>query len=87
MSFAAPLFLLCLLAVPALAYLYVAYERRRGAAGAAFASARMAPSVLPRRPGWRRHVPIAAFSLAVIVLVVAAARPRPSAFSPAFPAA
>lgn len=82
MSFAAPLFLLGLLAVPALAYLYVAYERRRGAAGAAFASARMAPSVLPRRPGWRRHVPIAAFALAVIVLVVAAARPQAKVAAP-----
>jgi Ca-activated chloride channel family protein len=81
-SFAAPLFLLGLLAVPALAILYVAYERRRGAARATFATSWMAPSVLPRRPGWRRQVPIGAFALAVIVLIVAAARPQAKVAAP-----
>jgi Ca-activated chloride channel family protein len=81
-SFAAPLLLLGLLAVPVLAYLYVSNQRRRGVAVATFASDRLAASVMPRRPGWRRHAPMIAFGLAVIVLVVAAARPQAKVAAP-----
>jgi Ca-activated chloride channel family protein len=76
MSFAAPLVLLALLALPALAVLYVREQRRRRAAAAAFAAPALQPSVAPRRPGWRRHAPLAAVALALALLVVAAAKPQ-----------
>jgi Ca-activated chloride channel family protein len=75
-SFAAPLTLLGLLLVPALIAWYVVLQRNRGRAAAAFAAPSMAASVVPRRPRWRRHVPLLAFALAIAVLVVAAARPQ-----------
>ena len=74
MSFAAPLVLLALLALPVLLVLYVVEQRRRRAAAAAFAAPAMQPSVVPRRPGWRRHAPIAAAGLALALLVAAAAK-------------
>lgn len=76
MSFGAPLVLLALLAVPLLGWFYVVEQRRRERVATAFVSAAMLPSVAPRRPGWRRHVPIAAFALAIAVLIAAAAKPR-----------
>ena len=76
MSFAAPLVLFGLLAIPALAAWYVAVQRDRRRAAAAFAAPRLAGSVTPHRPGWRRHAPMLAFVLALAILVVAAARPQ-----------
>ena len=76
MSFAAPLVLLGLLAIPALAAWYVAVQRDRRRAAAAFAAPRLAGSVTPHRPGWRRHAPMLAFALALAILIVAAARPQ-----------
>jgi Ca-activated chloride channel homolog len=76
MSFAAPLVLLALVALPVLAVLYALEQRRRRAAAAAFAAPALQPSVAPRRPGWRRHAPIAAAALALALLVVAAAKPQ-----------
>jgi Ca-activated chloride channel homolog len=78
MSFANPLPLLGLLAAPVLLAWYMTGQRTRREAAAAFAAPRMTPSVAPHRPGWRRHAPMAAFLLALIVLVVGAARPRVS---------
>jgi Ca-activated chloride channel family protein len=75
-SFGAPLVLVALVAVPLLAAGYVALQRDRVRAAAAFAAPHMGPSVAPRRPRWRRHVPLAAFLLAVAILVVAAAKPQ-----------
>jgi Ca-activated chloride channel family protein len=75
-SFGSPLILIALLIVPALVAWYVTMQRTRGRAAAAFAAPTMAPSVAPRRPRWRRHVPLLAFALAIAVLVVAAARPQ-----------
>jgi Ca-activated chloride channel family protein len=75
-SFAAPLVLLALLAIPALVAWYAVLQRDRGRAAAAFAAPALAPSVAPRRPRWRRHAPLLAFVLAVAILVVAAARPQ-----------
>ena len=76
MSFAAPLVLLALAALPLLAVWYAGEQRRRRAAAAAFAAPALQPSVAPRRPGWRRHAPMLAFALALAVLVLAAARPQ-----------
>jgi Ca-activated chloride channel family protein len=75
-SFAAPLVLLALLALPVLIAAYLTHERQRRAGAAAFAAPRMQPSVAPSRPGWRRHAPMLAFGLAIVALIVAAAKPQ-----------
>jgi Ca-activated chloride channel homolog len=76
MSFQAPLFLAGLVLVPLLVWAYVAHARQRARAAEAFALRPVQPSVVPRRPGWRRHVPMAAYALALAALVVALARPE-----------
>jgi Ca-activated chloride channel family protein len=76
MSFAEPLVLVALLALPLLAVLYVRNERRRAAAASAFAAPALLPSVAPNRPRWRRHVPMLVLGLALAALILAAARPQ-----------
>jgi Ca-activated chloride channel family protein len=75
-SFQAPLVLLALLVLPVLAAMYIAEQRRRRRVAAAFALERVQPSVAPRRPRWRRHLPVLALALAVAILIGAAARPQ-----------
>jgi Ca-activated chloride channel family protein len=75
-TFAAPLVLLALIALPLLLVWYVQQQRVRRSAAAAFAAPRLLPSVAPRRPRWRRHVPMLAFAFALALLVLAAARPQ-----------
>ena len=82
MSFAAPLVLLALLALPALGFWYVFEQRRRMRAAAAFATALLTPSVASRRPGWRRHVPYLLMALALAGLIVAAAKPQRAVTEP-----
>jgi Ca-activated chloride channel homolog len=74
-SFGAPLVLLGLLAVVLLVGYYVDRQRRSGRVAPTFAAPAMVASVAPRRPGWRRHVPMAALVLALALLVSAAAKP------------
>jgi Ca-activated chloride channel family protein len=75
-SFAEPLALLALLALPFLVLFYAAEQRNRRAAAAAFAEPAVQESVAPDRPGWRRHAPMLAAALALAVLILAAARPE-----------
>jgi Ca-activated chloride channel homolog len=75
-TFGAPLVLAALLLVPVAIVLYVRQQGHRRRAAAAFASPALLASVAPRRPGWRRHAPMLVFLLALIVLVVAAAKPQ-----------
>jgi Ca-activated chloride channel family protein len=82
-SFHSPWYLLGLLAVPVLVWAYLVRERRRAAAGAAFVSAPLRPSVVRWRPGWRRHLPIALAAAALTVLLVALARPERTVAVPA----
>jgi Ca-activated chloride channel homolog len=82
-SFQAPLLLLGLLLLPALAAGYVTTERRRRRGAEAFAGPRTAASVIPRRPGWRRHAPLAFAALAMAGLIAALARPQVSVAVPA----
>ena len=76
MTFEAPLFLLGLALLPFAALAYAGRERRARAGRAAFAPAALLPSVVPRRAGWRRHVPIAGYGLAAAALIVALSRPQ-----------
>jgi Ca-activated chloride channel family protein len=75
-TFAEPLLLLALLALPMLVALYWRHERRRRAASSAFAAPALQPSVAPEQPHWRRHAPMVAVCLALAVLILAAARPE-----------
>jgi len=83
MSFQQPLLLLALLAVPAAVGFYLLAERRRRRRELAFAAPATAVSVLPRRPGWRRHVPPAIGLIALAGLLAALARPQVSVAVPA----
>ena len=82
MSFQSPWLLLGLLMLPVLGVAYVMTERRRRRAAEAFASPGVSPSVVPRRPGWRRHVPLALAGLATAALIGALARPQVSVAVP-----
>ncbi len=76
MNFIHPLVLLGLLVLPALAVLYAREQRRHAAARRAFVTAPMTPSVIPRRPGWRAHLPVAFLGLAGAALITALAQPE-----------
>ncbi|HEX8105583.1 MAG TPA: VWA domain-containing protein [Solirubrobacteraceae bacterium] len=82
MSFASPWALAGLALVPLLVAAYVAGERRRRRS-AAFAAPHLMDAVAPRRPRWRRHVPVAAMGLAAAGLLVALARPQATVAVPA----
>ncbi len=82
MSFASPLVLLALLGIPLLIWWYTRQQRRRGRAAAAFVTPALTASVAPRRPRWRRHLPMLAFLIAIAVLIAAAARPQRSVAVP-----
>ena len=75
MTFLAPGWLALLAAVAALVVAYVVVQRRRGRYALRFASLPLLERVAGRGPGWRRHVPAAAFALTVLGLAVALARP------------
>jgi Ca-activated chloride channel family protein len=82
LSFGSPYVLLLLLALPVLVGLYVGEQQRRRQAAHAFAVSRMQPSVAPRRPRWRRHMPMLAFLFAIVILIAAAARPQRTVATP-----
>ncbi|MEO9240312.1 MAG: VWA domain-containing protein, partial [Jatrophihabitantaceae bacterium] len=75
MHFRSPywLFVLVAVAAVALAYLLVALRRRRFAAR--FSNTSLLASVVPRRPGWRRHLTFALLLVALTVLSLGVAGP------------
>src|SRR4051794_41950307 len=83
MTFQSPWLLLGLLLIPLLAVAYVSAERRRKRAASAFATPVTAASVVPRKPGWRRHLPLALAGMATAALIGALARPQVSVAVPA----
>lgn len=75
MTFASPLALIALAAIPIALAGYLLAERRRSRLAQRFATAAMLPNLLDRRPGWRRHLPTALLLLGLVALLVGAARP------------
>lgn len=76
MSFQWPIALLGLLLIPVLVGLYLLAQRRRATYAAKFTNLDLLASVVAERPSWRRHVPAFAYALALVLLVVAVARPE-----------
>lgn len=76
MTFLDPERLLLLLGVAAVGVAYVVMARRRGRYALRFTNLALLDKVAPRRPGWRRHLPAAAFLLMAGLLVTAFARPQ-----------
>jgi Ca-activated chloride channel homolog len=76
MSFAAPLFLLGLLAIPAGTALHLLAQRRRRRYAVRFPGAPVAALAASAAPRWRRLVPSALLALSVAGLVLALARPE-----------
>src|SRR6476619_3226763 len=68
MTFQSPLWLLALLAVAALVALYVILQLRRKAYAARFTNVALLGSLVPKRPGWRRHL---AFGIVALVISLA----------------
>jgi len=74
MSFLWPQYLWLLLLAPALAWLYVALLRRKKRA-LSYASLRVVKEALGPGARYRRHIPPALFLLAMIIILLAVARP------------
>ena len=83
MTFQSPWLLLGLVLLPLLVWAYAGAEKRRRRAAAAFAAPAVSASVVPRRPGWRRHMPLALAWLAIAAMIGALARPQVSVAVPA----
>jgi Ca-activated chloride channel family protein len=77
-SFAAPVLLVFLLAVPAAVAGYLWLERRRDSRAAGWASPALLPNLVERPASWRRHLPTALLLAGVALLLVGFARPRAS---------
>ena len=75
MTFQAPWWLLGLLAVVALVALYVVLQLRRKAYAARFTNVALLGTLVPRRPGWRRHLAFGLVALGLAALVVSLAVP------------
>ena len=75
MTFQSPLWLLGLLAVAALVALYVILQLRRKAYAARFTNVALLGSLVPKRPGWRRHLAFGIVALGMAALVISLAVP------------
>jgi Ca-activated chloride channel family protein len=75
-SFAAPLALLCLFAVPLAVLAHVAAQRRRRRYPVRFTALSTLAAVAAAEPRWRRHLPLALFALALAALSLSLARPE-----------
>jgi len=77
-TFADPYLLAALVVVPLAVVAYVVLARRSRSSMRAAANPALWPNLMPRRPGWRRHVPPALLLLALSLLLVGVARPQAS---------
>ena len=78
MSFQSPLALIGLVLVPVLVGLYVVRERRRQSYANRFTATALLPNLVDATPGWRRHLPVALFLVALAAMIVGVARPHAS---------
>jgi Ca-activated chloride channel family protein len=75
-SFASPLALLSIAAVPLLAAAYAWLRRRPGRYSARFPGVPVLAGAVAATPLWRRHVPAAVAAIALVALALALARPH-----------
>jgi Ca-activated chloride channel family protein len=75
LTFAVPSRLLLLVVVAVLAVAYIWLQRRRKVYEQRFADADLLPAVMPRRPGWRRHLPASLLIVAMAAMTTGFARP------------
>lgn len=75
MSFESPYYLWLLLIVAAIAAAYVVEQLRRKRYTARFSNVSLLASIVPRRPGWRRHVTFALLLTSLAVLALGVAHP------------
>jgi Ca-activated chloride channel homolog len=78
MSFEWPVALIGLVIVPVVVVLYVIRERRRVDFAARFTTPGLLPNLVDSEPGWRRHLPLAVFLVALAAMIVGVARPQAS---------
>ena len=76
MSFASPLLLLSLAALPLLAAMYAWLRRRPGRYSARFPGVPVLAAAVAATPLWKRHIPATVAALALVVLALALARPH-----------
>lgn len=82
MTFLDPERLWLAVAMVAVAVAYVVLQRRRGRFAARYAAPGMLANLVPRRPGWRRHLSAVAFLAVLALLITAFARPGANARVP-----
>ena len=82
MSFRSPEFLAAVLIVPFVIAAYLVAQRRRRRYAVRFSALDTLASVIPKTPGWRRHLPPALLCTALAALGVALARPETSVSVP-----
>jgi Ca-activated chloride channel family protein len=75
MTFQSPIWLLGLIVVAALIAFYVLLQLRRKAYAARFTNVALLGSLVPKRPGWRRHLAFGLVALALGTLIVSLAVP------------
>ena len=75
MTFADPILLLALLLIPAALVGYLLIGRRRNRYVVRFTNVDLLTNLVPKRPAWRRHVPVVLYLAAVGALAIALARP------------
>jgi Ca-activated chloride channel homolog len=75
MTFQTPIWLLGLVVVAALVALYVVLQFRRKQYAARFTNVALLGTLVPRRPGWKRHLAFGVVALALGVLIVSLATP------------
>ncbi len=75
MTFQAPVWLWLLAASVALVGLYIAVQLRRKKFAARFTNVDLLSRLIPKRPGWRRHVAFGLLVLALATFTVALAKP------------